>query len=229
VPRSNLTAVFTVAFAALLVGLVLLIGHVVGSSVREQALRSAADTTSAMAALSVQAAQTADDEQDLASLLRGYARAVPDVEQLALRDIDGRPFATTGPIAARLLTAPQVARSGQARARRAGPLIVVDVRLGEVAGLPAGTVLTAVLSDDEVTATVDRELRRSYLILGGAALLLYLALLPLVIRASRAVASSTEHRDRRPLAELRSALREGRFELHYQPVVPIGGSATGGW
>lgn len=230
VQRLNLTVLFSAAVAVAVTGLVLLIGHTVNAGVREQALDSTGKTVAAMAAVAAEASTgQARGQADPAAAMRAYAARVPDVEQAALRTVYGRVLVASGPMPKGVLARPRLTPDGRPSVRLVDDHVVVDVTLDGVPTLPGRTVLTVVASYDSVASNIRHDTRRAYLILGIAASLLWLALLPTMVRASRAVADSAEQRDRKPLAELRSALREDRFEVHYQPFVELPSTTVGGW
>jgi diguanylate cyclase len=63
--------------------------------------------------------------------------------------------------------------------------------------------------------------RRLYLTLGIPAFLLYLALIPTMLRASRALSSAYEARPDALQRDVRRAIARGEFELHYQPKLAL--------
>jgi EAL domain-containing protein (putative c-di-GMP-specific phosphodiesterase class I) len=82
-------------------------------------------------------------------------------------------------------------------------------------------VLEAFLPYEQVRGELAAATRTLYMILGGTGLLFYLALLPTLLRSSRALAESRERRSPALQRRLRRAIRRDQLELHYQPKLDL--------
>ncbi|MDX6583634.1 MAG: hypothetical protein QOI10_2818 [Solirubrobacterales bacterium] len=70
-----------------------------------------------------------------------------------------------------------------------------------------------------LTARINTTELRYYLAIGGGGLLVWLLLLPLVVRFARLAEKNFEPGRRRRLIELRVAIQQRQLEVHYQPIV----------
>jgi EAL domain-containing protein (putative c-di-GMP-specific phosphodiesterase class I) len=82
-------------------------------------------------------------------------------------------------------------------------------------------VLEAYLGYEQVRQDMTAATRSLYLTLGGGALLFYLALLPTLFQASRALAESRARRSPALQRRLRRAIRRNELVLHYQPKLDL--------
>lgn len=210
----NLTSLFSVAVALAVAALVFAAGRVVEHSVRAETLDGAALTVRALADAVVAGdrAQAPDQLQDVDRRLQRFVSADHGVEGILIQDASGRVVAAAGDALSRDIPA-----DGTARMIDDAPVARVPLRM------PYGqeATMTAALDGAVARASISKHTEIVRRGLGIAGLVFYLALLPAVRRGSRAVASSADARHRRVVRDLRDAMRNGRFELHYQPIRTI--------
>jgi EAL domain-containing protein (putative c-di-GMP-specific phosphodiesterase class I) len=85
-----------------------------------------------------------------------------------------------------------------------------------------------IIPEAPVTAQVSAQTQRIDLVLSGAALLFYAAMLPGLLRASRAARKQSPPRKRALMRELRNAIKRDELLLQYQPTINlVQGRVTG--
>ncbi len=134
---------------------------------------------------------------------REFARAVPN--EVALRKAFG------GVIASRL--------SGGADTE---PLLEIYVPIELAGDRQPRSVLEVHLPYEAVEEAIDYRTRNLTIVIVVAALLFYLALLPSVLRGSRALADLYDARQIPLQRRLRRAMHDGEFDLNYQPKLDLG-------
>jgi EAL domain-containing protein (putative c-di-GMP-specific phosphodiesterase class I) len=102
-----------------------------------------------------------------------------------------------------------------------GSQIEVYVPIRRAGEAQPHAVAEAYLPYDVLRHKVASATRRLYVILGTAAILLYLALLPTLMRASRALSEYYERRNPRIQRRIRRAMRNGELIVHYQPKLDL--------
>ena len=107
------------------------------------------------------------------------------------------------------------------------PVIEASVPIHDVDGTVIGAFVLS-LDEDRLRAVVGQERRRIFATLVGAAVLLWLLLLPASVRLARLVAPSLSLARWRAVRRVRHALSAGGLEVHYQPKVAVASGAPCG-
>jgi EAL domain-containing protein (putative c-di-GMP-specific phosphodiesterase class I) len=148
------------------------------------------------------------------------AQAVAPGTQAVLRDVNGRILYTSEGTRAPRVAQPQPGTHvvGSGSAKRVRSVLPVLAR--------GGRETAAYLQLDTSYAPVARDIRkrtrRLNLVLGAAALALYLLMLPTVVRAGRAVRAQYDPRRIQLAHDLKRAIKRGELGLAFQPIVDSG-------
>jgi EAL domain-containing protein (putative c-di-GMP-specific phosphodiesterase class I) len=225
----TLIAVFLALTAGVIVGLALTVGHLIESSIRAEALRGGEQSAEVFLSIALEP----DDYEGGYLRAPAYGELDENVRQsrtvVGARLWDARtrllhesgapepgsPPKPTGALRSAFRegggseVAPQQAHSGKE--------VRTYLPLPTGTGGPARQVLELRSAYEPVAREIATRTRRLYTILLAAACLLYLALLPQVVRGSRALAERHRASHHRLRWELQRALERDELVLHYQP------------
>jgi EAL domain-containing protein (putative c-di-GMP-specific phosphodiesterase class I) len=224
--RQSLVFSLTVMGAAAVAVLGLVASAIVGNQIEQDAL-SRARSTAEILARSTFAPRLpgpgerlgSDDVLELDAQVAA-ARAVAPGTAAVLRDGNGRVlYKSDGAGAPRVaMIEPGTRVIGSGAMKRVRSVLPVMAR--------GGRETAAYLQLDTSYAPVARDIRkrtrRLNLVLGGAALALYLLMLPTVVRAGRAVRAQYDPRRIQLAHDLKRAIKRGELELAFQPIVDSG-------
>jgi EAL domain-containing protein (putative c-di-GMP-specific phosphodiesterase class I) len=232
----TLVALFLVLTVGVLLGLALVIGGQISSSIRKEALRGAEQSAEVFFYIGLEP----DDYQGGHLRPGAYRELDENVHQsaavLGARLWDARGVSLhdsragrTGAAAEPSATLRAAFRDGVRSELAPTPGSSSGRELRTYVPLPTGTanggqahqVLELRLAGESVAHEIWVGRRRIYLMLFAAALLLYLALLPTVIKSSRALAERYRASHLGLQWELRRALDQGELVLHYQPQLDL--------
>jgi EAL domain-containing protein (putative c-di-GMP-specific phosphodiesterase class I) len=244
----NLVVLFSVAVALILAGGAFVVGRELTDSIAREARTGAENIADAFTRLSLEEEEysdgriTEEGREDLTEHLRRVkaivgvtlwntdrrvavtlGRTEPDERQPGSRsDAPLLVAALAGQIrselthAARGQSTTEVRRHGH---RDETVSVYVPVRL-EPDARPSG-VLEIYVPYAPVQAQITSRTNRLYLIIGIATVLVYLALLPMMWRASRALERANAARHIALQRAVRRAMARDEFELHYQPKIAL--------
>ena len=231
--------VLCTAVGALAVGaLVLLVSSIVSGEIRRESISRATATAVLLAKSSfapdLQAHKLTQEEIRDADLAVHGARSTKALLTLTVLDRGGRVLyaadhqriggrlpldasvrnAFAGRIETEVVPAPNRSRGG---AR--GPQLAVQLPLE--GGPHPAVVLVMRAPYGPVEREIAHRTGRIHLLLAGAGGLLYLLLLPFLVRAARVLRSEHDPRRARMLKAIRAGMANHEFELHYQPLVEL--------
>jgi EAL domain-containing protein (putative c-di-GMP-specific phosphodiesterase class I) len=227
----TLIAIFLVLTVGILVGLALVIGSQISSSIRAESLRGAQQSAAVFFFIGLEPNDYAegrlrpgaygelDENAREAGVVLG-AR-VWDSEDGLLHDSSVSEAASPAEPTLTLRTA---FREGERRSELiSGPLEEVRTYLPVPAGRQGRTVQVVELrlAGQPVAEQISTRRTRLYVILFATAALLYLALLPTVVKGSRALAERYRASHLGLQRELRRALDQNELMLHYQPKLDL--------
>jgi EAL domain-containing protein (putative c-di-GMP-specific phosphodiesterase class I) len=225
--RQSLVLSLTVMGVAA-VGLIALVASaVVGSQIRDDAISRAQDTAEVLARATFAPRLPADGETLQGAALASLdgqvaaAQAVKPGSQAVLFDANGRVLyasdgATTGGKPAQSELGTHVVGSGANKQLRS----VLPVR--ERGDKTVAAYLQFEAPYAPVAKDISTRTRRLNITLALGALALYLLMLPMLIRAGRAVRAQYDPRRIQIQQELRRAIKHGDLSLNYQPIVDSG-------
>jgi EAL domain-containing protein (putative c-di-GMP-specific phosphodiesterase class I) len=224
-------------------GLAFAVSRIMGGDIRNEQLTSATGSAELLAASSFAPELINHPTRLDVSQLRGLdqaalaARRINGLQAVAVWNPRGRILYSTSHqlIGSTVLAPPEVraAFSGQTSTivhdgtlspvgRFAGQQIAVAVPIYQPGRAHPFAVAEILLPYAPVAQSISRITSRINYILIGAALLFYAALLPRLLRASRALRSQSDPRRQAMLREFELAMKRDELELHYQPTISLG-------
>jgi EAL domain-containing protein (putative c-di-GMP-specific phosphodiesterase class I) len=240
--RPGFLLTFSVAGVIAIAALAFAVSRIMGADIRSEQLASATQSAQLLAASSFAPQLLAHPDRLGVAQLRGLDQAA-----LAARQTNGLEatgvwssrnrilYATNHRLIGVSVLAPAEVRaafSGQTTTivrdggastigSFAGQQIAVAVPIYKPGRTQPFAVTEILLPYAPVAQAVSRITGRIDYILIGAAVLFYAALLPRLLRASRAVRSQVDPRKQALLREFELGMKRGELELHYQPTVAL--------
>jgi EAL domain-containing protein (putative c-di-GMP-specific phosphodiesterase class I) len=240
---------FSVAGLIAIAALAFAVSRIMGADIRNQQLASATQSAQLLAAASFTPDLVAHPDRLDVAQLRGLDQAV-----LAARTTNGLQaagvwsprnrilYATNHRLIGVTVLAPAEVRaafSGQTTTivhdgaaspvgSFAGQQIAVAVPIYKPGRAQPFAVTEILLPYATVAQSISRITSRIDYILIGAAVLFYAALLPRLVRASRALRSQVDPRKQALLREFELGMKRDELELHYQPSVALSDGSVAG-
>lgn len=223
--RLHLLVGFSALVAVFVAAIALGVGHLLRESIREAALSGAEQTGRVFSELEMgeeeyrgrRLTDAARGDLDTAvaasSTLRAAKVWAPDLSVVYSSSTRTRP--------PRQADAVRGALRGEIESRTSGPLLRIYVPITLAGDRRPRSVLELHLPYAPVQAKIDRRTKSLAFVLGLGALLFYAALLPSVLRGSRALAGLYEARENPLQRRLRRAIRDGELALAYQPKLDL--------
>jgi len=223
---------FTILVALLLAALAVAVGQLLRESIREAALSGAEQTGRVFVELEVgaeeykdgkltdQAREDLDTAVETSSALRGARIWNRDLALLySDRGTSDAPSPRSGPL--RTAVAGETASAVSGLEGAGGRLLEIYVPIRLAGDRRPGDVLELHLPYAPVEATIEQRTMSLALVLGVGALLFLCALMPSVLRGSRALADLYEARQMPLQRRLRRAMRDAELALAYQPKLDL--------